>query len=131
MGLGRVYHPRSGALSVIGSGSSAHLQLVELICAAGESQSPLGSDHQPPVFALGGGAQDHSWRRKTSQYYFSACRGRQSESAARGYSCANQQIQRKSVWQLVCEHILATGARFRPKILSLLAPPSPAVLPSN
>src|SRR6266511_2755201 len=94
MGLGRVYHPRSGALSVIGSGSSAHLQLVELICAAGESQSPLGSDHQPPVFALGGGAPDHSWRRKTSQYYFSACRGRQSESTARGYSCANQQIQK-------------------------------------
>jgi hypothetical protein len=29
-----------------------------------------------------------------------------------------EQFKLKSVWQLVCEHILATVARFRPKILS-------------
>jgi hypothetical protein len=42
-----------------------------------------------------------------------------------------EQFKLKSVWQLVCEHILATVARFRPKILSVLAPPSPAGLPAN
>src|SRR6266511_3551248 len=134
MGLGRVYHPRSGALSVIGSGSSAHLQLVELICAAGESQSPLGSDHQPPVFALGGGAPDHSWRRKTSQHA-EANKSKMLLGAIHAlinrFKSTAEQFKLKSVWQLVCEHILATVARFRPKILSLLAPPSPAVLPDN
>ena len=42
-----------------------------------------------------------------------------------------EQLKTKSVWQLICEHILATVARFRAKILSVLAPPSPAVLPVN
>ncbi|HEV8726335.1 MAG TPA: hypothetical protein VGW77_37470 [Candidatus Binatia bacterium] len=42
-----------------------------------------------------------------------------------------EQFKLKSVWQLVCEHILATIARFRPKILSVLAPPRPPVLPAN
>jgi len=44
---------------------------------------------------------------------------------------AAEQLKTKSVWQLVCEHILATVARFRPKILSVLAPPTPALAPVN
>jgi hypothetical protein len=47
------------------------------------------------------------------------------------FKSAAEQFKVKSVWQLVCEHILATVARFRPKILSALAPPSPAVLHVN
>ena len=42
-----------------------------------------------------------------------------------------EQLKTKSVWQLVCEHILTTIARFRPKILSVLAPPTPPLEPVN
>lgn len=37
-----------------------------------------------------------------------------------------EQLKTKSVWQLVCEHIVTTVARFKPKILHLLSPPSTA-----
>lgn len=47
------------------------------------------------------------------------------------FKVAAEQLKTKSVWQLVCEHILITIARFRPKILSVLAPPTPAVAPVN
>jgi hypothetical protein len=47
------------------------------------------------------------------------------------FKSAAEQFKVKSVWQLVCEHILATVARFRSKILSVLAPPTPAVLHVN
>jgi hypothetical protein len=47
------------------------------------------------------------------------------------FKVAAEQFKTKSVWQLVCEHILITVARFRPKILSVLAPPTPAVLLVN
>lgn len=36
-----------------------------------------------------------------------------------------EQFKVKSVWQLVCEHIVATVARFIPKIPLTLAPPCP------
>jgi hypothetical protein len=42
-----------------------------------------------------------------------------------------EQLKTKSVWDLVCEHILITIARFRPKILSALAPPTPELAPVN
>ena len=41
------------------------------------------------------------------------------------FKSAAEQFKTKSVWQLVCEHILATVARFRPKILRSLSPPTP------
>ena len=47
------------------------------------------------------------------------------------FQSAAEQLKTKSVWQLVCEHILTTIARFRPKILSVLAPPTPALEPVN
>jgi hypothetical protein len=39
------------------------------------------------------------------------------------FKSAAEQFKVKSVWQLVCEHIVATVARFRPKILLPIAPP--------
>ena len=47
------------------------------------------------------------------------------------FKSAAEQLKIKSVWQLVCEHILITIARFRPKNLSLLAPPNPVLPPVN
>ena len=47
------------------------------------------------------------------------------------FKSAAEQFKVKSVWQLVCEHILTTIARFRPKILSVLAPPTPALASVN
>jgi len=47
------------------------------------------------------------------------------------FKSAAEQLKTKSVWQLVCEHILITIARFRPKILSLLAPPTVVLTPFN
>ena len=47
------------------------------------------------------------------------------------FKSAAEQLKTKSVWQLVCEHILITIARFRPKILSALAPPTPELAPVN
>jgi hypothetical protein len=44
---------------------------------------------------------------------------------------AAEHLKTKSVWQLVCEHLLITSARFRPKILSLLSPPTAALAPAN
>lgn len=38
---------------------------------------------------------------------------------------AAEQFKVKSVWQLVCDHILATIAHFKPKLLLPLAPPIP------
>lgn|SRR5574342_86619 len=42
-----------------------------------------------------------------------------------------EQLKTKSVWQIVCEYILITIARFRSKILSLLTPPNAALAPAN
>ena len=36
-----------------------------------------------------------------------------------------EQLKTKSVWQLLCEHLLTTLASFKPKILRLLSPPTP------
>jgi hypothetical protein len=47
------------------------------------------------------------------------------------FKSAAEQLKTKSVWQLVCEHILITIARFRSKILSQLAPPTAALAPVN
>jgi len=47
------------------------------------------------------------------------------------FKVAAEQLKTKSVWQLVCEHILTTVARFRSKIPRLLAPPTPALAPVN
>jgi hypothetical protein len=47
------------------------------------------------------------------------------------FKSAAEQLKIKTVWQLVCEHILITIARFRSKNLSLLAPPTPALPPVN
>jgi hypothetical protein len=38
-----------------------------------------------------------------------------------------EQLKIKSVWQLVCEHIIATVARYKPKVPQLLNPPTPAL----
>jgi hypothetical protein len=38
-----------------------------------------------------------------------------------------EQLKTKSVWQLVCEHILTTIARFRSKVACALAPPTAAL----
>lgn len=47
------------------------------------------------------------------------------------FKSAAEQFKLKSVWQLVCEHIIATVAHFKPKILSLLAPPTPDLSTAN
>jgi hypothetical protein len=47
------------------------------------------------------------------------------------FKSAAEQLKTKSVWHLVCEHILITIARFRPKVLTLLAPPTAALAPVN
>ncbi len=44
---------------------------------------------------------------------------------------AAEQFKSQSVWQLVCEHILITVARFRAKFPTLLGPPSLNILPLN
>ena len=41
------------------------------------------------------------------------------------FKAAAEQLKTKSVWQLVCEHILMTVANFNPKMIRLLSPPSP------
>lgn len=41
------------------------------------------------------------------------------------FKSAAEQFKVKSVWQLVCDHILATIAHFKPKLLLPLAPPIP------
>ena len=38
---------------------------------------------------------------------------------------AAEQLKTKSVWQLLCEHLLSTVASFKPKILRSLSPPTP------
>ena len=40
---------------------------------------------------------------------------------------AAEQLKTTSVWQLVCEHILSTIARYKPKIPDLLSPPTSAL----
>lgn len=42
-----------------------------------------------------------------------------------------EQFKTKSVWQLVCEHIIATVARYKPKIPQLLTPPTPGLVCLN
>lgn len=42
------------------------------------------------------------------------------------FKVAAEQLKTKSVWQLLCEHLLSTVASFKPKILRLLLPPTPA-----
>jgi hypothetical protein len=44
---------------------------------------------------------------------------------------AAEQLKTQSVWQLVCEHLLKTVARFKPKVPPILAPPAPLIAPSN
>jgi hypothetical protein len=41
------------------------------------------------------------------------------------FKVAAEQLKTKSVWQLLCQHLLTTVARFKPKILRLLVPPTP------
>ncbi len=41
------------------------------------------------------------------------------------FKSAAEQFKLKSVWQLVCEHIMTTVAHFKPKISLPLAPPTP------
>ena len=47
------------------------------------------------------------------------------------FKIAAEQLKTKSVWQLVCEHILTTVAHYKPKIPSLLYPPTSRLLPLN
>jgi hypothetical protein len=47
------------------------------------------------------------------------------------FKVAAEQLKTKSVWQLVCEHILTTVARFRSKVARVLAPPIAALGPVN
>jgi Transposase DDE domain group 1 len=42
-----------------------------------------------------------------------------------------EQLKTKSVWQLVCAHIIATVARYKPKIPQLLIPPTPGLAHLN
>lgn len=42
-----------------------------------------------------------------------------------------EQLKGKSVWQLVCEHLLTTVAHFKSNIPWVLAPPTPALPPGN
>jgi len=44
---------------------------------------------------------------------------------------AAEQFKAKSVWQLVCEHIVTTVGRYKPKLHALLAPSSPDFVPVN
>ena len=41
------------------------------------------------------------------------------------FKVAAEQLKTKSVWQLLCEHLLSTVASFKPKILRSLSPPTP------
>ena len=41
------------------------------------------------------------------------------------FKVAAEQLKTKSVWQLLCEHLLSTVANFKPKILRSLSPPTP------
>src|SRR6478672_3354620 len=93
MGLGRFHYPGLGTLSALSAGGGADLQLVELVCAAGKSQSQIGGHHQPAVSALCGGAPDHSWWRSASHHHLTARSGQQSAIDADGYSCPNEPIQ--------------------------------------
>ena len=93
MGLGRFHHPGLGTLQALGAG--ADLQLVELVCEAGKSQSEIRGDHQPAVSALGCGPSDHSRWRKAAHHYFAARRERQSKVVAHWYPCAHQPIQNR------------------------------------
>lgn len=48
-----------------------------------------------------------------------------------GFKSAAEQLKIKTVWQLVCEHIIATVAHFKPKLSALLAPPGPHLVTVN
>jgi hypothetical protein len=41
---------------------------------------------------------------------------------------AAEQLRTKSIWQLICEHIMATVARFRPAVPPGLSPPAPTMV---
>jgi hypothetical protein len=84
MGLGRFNHPGLGTLQALGAG--ADLQLVELVCEAGKSQSEIRGDHQPAVSALGGGAPDHSWWHSAPHHHLAARSGQQTAINPRRYS---------------------------------------------
>jgi len=47
------------------------------------------------------------------------------------FKSAAEQFKLKSVWQLVCEHIMTTVAHFKPKISLPLAPPIPDLSTAN
>jgi hypothetical protein len=47
------------------------------------------------------------------------------------FKIAAEQFKTKSVWQLVCEHILTTVAHYKPKIPPLLYPPTSALVSLN
>jgi len=47
------------------------------------------------------------------------------------FKVAAEQLRTKSVWQLVCEHIMTTVAHFRSKVPRVLALPTPALAPVN
>lgn len=44
---------------------------------------------------------------------------------------AVEQLKTKSIWQLICEHILITVACFNPEVPRVLAPPTPALASVN
>ena len=137
MGLGRIYHPdlaRCRLSAMAGSGTD--LQLVELICPAGQSQgphwkrSPAGRfcSRQWRARRTHGGAQHLTI---TSQHA-EADKAKSLLTAIHAlitrFKSAAEQFKIKSVWQLVCEHILTTVAHFKPKIPSLLYPPTSALV---
>ena len=47
------------------------------------------------------------------------------------FKSAAEQLKTKSVWQLVCEHLMATVAHFKPNIPLPLAPPGPDFSTAN
>src|ERR1017187_321567 len=64
MGLGWLHHTGYREMQLERTGSSADLQLVELVHEAGESERTNGSDHQSPIITDCRGASDRTCRAK-------------------------------------------------------------------
>ncbi len=136
MGLGRVYHAGSGALSVGRASRGSRLQLVESVLAHGRAtQAPRG-DHRPSALDECGGLSEHAHQRIiriTPLHAFAqqAIARLQAVSAKlKAFKADAQQLPAVSAWQLICRYIrnlLLAVNRLRCPLVHDPGPPKLAV----
>src|SRR5262245_58766661 len=138
MGLGRFYHPGLGTVSTLSLGGALIHNWWSLVVRLGNPKARLEAITSRP-FLLSAVARQttHSGAHHltiTSQHA-QANKAQTTLTAIHTlinhFKVAAEQLKNKSVRQLVCEHILITVARFKPKVLRVLAPPTPTLAPVN